>query len=59
MKTFGFGADGKKRDWMGVHGDGEADGDEDDDDSVGKAWFIDLKRNVKTVVEEDTQWVSS
>ena len=57
MKTFGFGADGKKRDWMGVHG--EADGDEDDDDSVGKAWFIDLKRNVKTVVEEDTQWVSS
>ena len=42
MKTFGFGADGKKRDWMGVHG--EADGDEDDDDSVGKAWFIDLKK---------------
>ena len=47
--------------------DGEADGGdngddnggEHDDDSVGKAWFIDLKRNVKTVVEEDTQWVSS
>ena len=32
----------KKRDWMGVHG--EADGDEDDDDSVGKAWFIDFKK---------------
>ena len=36
----------KKRDWMGVDGeaDGNDNGGEHDDNSVGKAWFIDFKK---------------